>query len=132
MNVPLTLVAVLIGGCLAIVGSLIVLNLRSIKNCVRTFTTRVDKQDKQIEKTKDNMKSLGTDFVKCKVDCERSYVSAELFLRETGYTRRSMQTLTESVNRMEGKLTVTEKLPQICGEISREIVKEMKNGVNNG
>ena len=132
MNVPLTVVAIIAAALLAIVGSLIVLNLRSIKSCIRSFTQRVDKQDNQIEKAKDDMKSLGKDFTKCKVDCERSFVSAELFLRETGFTRRSIETLNQSVNRMEGKLTVVEKLPQICGDISREIVKEMKNGVNNG
>jgi len=132
MNVPLTLVAVLVGGCLAIVGSLIVLNLRSIKSCLRGFTARSDRQDKQIEKNQEKLGSIGTGFAECKVDCERNFVSAELFLRETGYTRRSMQSLTESVNRMEGKLTVVEKLPQICGDISREIVKEMKNGGQNG
>ena len=74
---------------------------------------------------------MGADFSKCKVDCERNFVNSEIFLRETGYTRRSVQSLTESVNRMEGTLRVVEKLPQICGDISREIVKEMKNGGNN-
>ena len=68
----------------------------------------------------------------CKIDCERTFVNTELFLRETGFTRRSMDKLTGSVNRIEGKLTVVEKLPQIVGQISREIVKEMRNGVANG
>jgi hypothetical protein len=74
------------------------------------------------------MKVLGTDFQKCKVDCERSYVKTEVFLRETGFARRALEGLTASVNRLDGKLTVVEKLPQICGDISRNIVKEMKNG----
>lgn len=130
MNVPL--VIVIVGGCLAIVGSLIVLNLRSIKNCVRGWTQRIDKQESQIESTQRDVNRLGTEMRDCKIDCERSFVSAELFLRETGFTRRSIETMTASVNRIEGKLTVVEKLPQICGDISREIVKEMKNGVTNG
>jgi len=132
MNAPLTLAAVLVGGCLAIVGSLIVLNLRSIKSCLRSFTRRIDKQDGQIEKAKDSVNSLGKDLRECKIDCERSFVNAELFLRETGFTRRSLQTLTTSVNRIEGKLTVVEQMPKIVGDISREIVKEMKNGGSNG
>lgn len=121
MNVPLALVAVLVGGCLAIVGSLIVLNLRSIKHCLRN-------QDRQVEKTQDDIKQLQTNFMSCKIDCDRTFVQSEVFLRETGFARRALESLTASINRLDGKLTVVEKLPQICGDISRGIVKEMKNG----
>lgn len=124
MNVPLTLVAVIIGGCLAIVGSLIVLNLRSIKHCLRS-------QDKQVERNQGDVRQLQAGFANCKIDCNRTFVKAEVFLRETGFTRRTLQDLTTSVNRIEGKLTVVEQLPKICGDISREIVKEMKNGESN-
>ena len=124
MNVPLTLVAVFVGGCLAIVGSLIVLNLRSIKHCLRN-------QDRQVEKTQDDIKQLQTNFMSCKIDCDRTFVQSEVFLRETGFARRALESLTASINRLDGKLTVVEKLPQICGDISREIVKEMKNGESN-
>lgn len=132
VNVPLSIVIVIATALLGIVGSLIILNLRSIKGCISSFAQRADKHDKLIERSQEKLSGVGEDFAKCKVDCERNFVSSELFLRETGYTRRSMQSLTESVNRMEGKLTVVEKLPQICGDISREIVKEMKNGGHNG
>ena len=118
MNVPLTLTAVLVGGCLAIVGSLIILYLRSIKHY----------QDKQLERGQE----LQTRFANCKVDCDRTFVKTEVFLRETGFTRRALENLTASVNRLEGKLTITEKLPEIVGSISREIVKEMRNGEKNG
>lgn len=124
MNVPLTFVAVLVGGCLAIVGSLIVLNLRSIKHCLRS-------QDKQVEKTQDDVRELQTGFGACKVDCDRTFVKSEVFLRETGFQRRSLDRLNASVNRLEGKLTIVEQLPKICGDILREIVKEMKNGEKN-
>ena len=126
--VPLNVVAVLVGGCLAIVGSLIVLNLRSIKQCLRSYGQRIDKQDNHIEKTQTDVKIVQTSFSSCKVDCERSFVNKELFLRETGFSRRTLENVTAAVNRLDGKLTVVEKLPQICGDISREIVKEMKNG----
>jgi len=132
MNVPLSVVIAIIGPIVALVGTLIILNLRSIKSCVRSWTQQVDKQDQQLDQTGKEVRTLGIEMRDCKVDCERSFVSAELFLRETGYTRRSMETLTASVSRIEGKLTVVEKLPQICGDISREIVKEMRNGAANG
>jgi len=128
MNVPLSIVIVIATALLGTVGSLIIFNLRSIKGCVRSFTQRVDRHETKLEKVGEKLNTVNTEFARCKVDCERSFVNSEIFLRETGYTRRSIQSLTESVNRMEGSLRVVEKLPQICGDISREIVKEMKNG----
>ena len=41
MNIPLAILAVVVGGCLSIVGSLIVLNLRSIKQCITKFERRI-------------------------------------------------------------------------------------------
>jgi len=131
MNVPLSVVIAIVGPIVALVGTLIVLNLRSIKSCVRGWTQRIDKQDQQLEHTKKQVTTFGIQMRDCKVDCERSFVSAELFLRETSFSRRSMETLSASVNRVEGKLTVVDKLPQICGDISREIVSQMQNGVKN-
>ncbi|MHC4620350.1 MAG: hypothetical protein ACYTEQ_21585 [Planctomycetota bacterium] len=111
-------------GLLSIIGALIVLYLRSIKSCIH-------KSNQRVETARADVTGLEKDFRDCKLDCDRTFVSAELFLRETGYTRRSLETLTASVNRMEGKLTVVDQLPQICGDISREIVKEMRNGESN-
>ena len=71
-------------------------------------------------------------FSDCKVDCERSFVNKELFLRETGFSRRTLENVTAAINKLDGKLTVVEKLPQIVGDISRSIVKEMSNGAKNG
>lgn len=128
--VPWGIVATIIGSAVVVVGSLIVLNLRAIKQCVRSLGGRINKQDTQIEKAQREVKTLHTGFANCKVDCERTFVNKELFLRETGFARRTLEDLSTSVNRLDGKLTVVEKLPQICGNISREIVKEMKNGVS--
>jgi len=126
------IIASIVGAAIVVVGSLIVLNLRSIKNCIRAFSSRADKQDIQIEKARDSVKKLQADFGNCKIDCERVFVSKELFLRETGFQRRTLEGLSASVNRLDGKLTVVEKLPQICGDISQAVVKEMKNGGQNG
>jgi len=111
-----TIVASVAGAAIVVVGTLIVLNLRSIKDSVG--------------KAEGSVENLKNKQVACKVDCERTFVDKELFLRETGFARRSLENLNASVNRLDGKLTVVEKLPQICGDISREIVKEMRNGQN--
>lgn len=121
-SISVPIVASIIGAAIVVVGSLIVLNLRSIKHCVRGV-------DQKINKAEDDVKTMQTDFATCKVDCERTFINKELFLRETGFQRRTLEILNASVNKLDGKLTVVEKLPQICGDISREIVKEMRNGV---
>ena len=121
MSIPI--IASIIGAAVVVVGTLIVLNLRSIKHCVRGV-------DQRVNRAEDNVKSMELSFRDCKVDCDRTFVDKELFLRETGFTRRALENVTAAVNRLDGKLTVVEKLPQICGDISREIVKEMRNGQN--
>ena len=113
--------ASIIGAVIVVVGALIVLNLRSIKHCVRGI-------DQRTTRAEDKVESVQSNFAACKVDCDRTFVDKELFLRETGFTRRTLENLNASVNKLDGKLTVVEKLPQICGDISREIVREMKNG----
>ena len=121
----IAIIASIIGAAIIVVGTLIVLNLRSIKHGVRGV-------DQRVNKSEDNVKNLQLGFSACKIDCERSFVDKELFLRETGFTRRTLENVTAAVNRLDGKLTVVEKLPQICSDISRSIIKEMNNGVKNG
>jgi len=121
MDVPLSAVIAIVGMLIAIVGSLIIVNLRAIKSIVTGLTSRLNQQDSKIG-------LVATEAKDCKVDCERRFVSTELFLRETGYHRRAIEQLTASVNRIDGKLTVVEQLPQIAGQIAREVVHEMKNG----
>lgn len=128
MNVPPALVSVIIGGCLAIVGSLIVFNLRSIKSCLSSFTQRIDRQDILIEKAGDEVKGLTTNMSACKVDCDRNTVSKEDWVRSEGYTRKEIKELASTLNRIEGKITVVEKIPEICGGIVREVVTQLNNG----
>ena len=118
---PWSIVATVVGAAGGIIGALLLLYLRSIKACIR-------KADDRSEKTKSDVAGLETKMSQCKTDCERSFVDKELFLRETGFTRRTLEAVSSSLNKLDGKLTVVEKLPKICGDISREIVREMKNG----
>lgn len=111
----------IIGALVSIIGALIVFNLRSIKKCISSIFGRMDKQDSNIQTYKNDVQNL-------KVDSERRFVNSETFLRETGFTRRTLERLSTSQDRIEGKLSVVDKLPEISGNIAREIVKEMKNG----
>ncbi len=102
MNIPLAPAIAIVTACIAVIAGLITLYLKLTKS-----------------------------MADCKVDCERQFVNSELFLRETGFQRRALEKLSASVNRLEGNLKVVDKLPQISGEIARQVVREMKNGEKN-
>ena len=121
MDVPLSAVIAIVGMLVAIVGSLIVVNLHSIKACITKLSDRLDKQD-------DLISSINLRQSASTIDSEREFVRGETFLRETGFLRRSLEQLTASLNRIEGNLKVVELLPDICGDIARKIVHEFKNG----
>jgi len=128
MNVSLSIVIALIGGCLAIVGSLITLNLRSIKSCLRNFSERINKQDTQIEKSQADVKGFGENIRNCKIDCSRNMVSKEDWVRSEGYTRRELKELSSTLNRIEGKFAIVEKVPEICGNVVHAVMKELNSG----
>ena len=104
------------------------MNLRSIKTCVRNFAVRVDKQDKQIEKAGEELKKFYADLASCKVDCDRNTVSKEDWVRSEGFTRREIKDIAATLNRIEGKISIVEKIPDICGGIVREVVTQLNNG----
>lgn len=121
-----------VAAALSLVGGLIVYFLKDLKKGQDSIAKSLDKHDVRITVNKDKIAELDNKQGTCKLDCERRFVDSEVFLRETGFVRRGLENVTKSMNRMEGKLTVTENLPQICGEIARQVAKEMKTGVNNG
>ncbi len=127
-NLPWNIVAVIAGSAAAIVGALIVLNLRSIKSCLRSFAQRIDRQDTQIEKCEDEVKTLNKNISVCKTDCDRTNVSKEDWVRSEGYTRKELKEVTTILNKLDGKLEVVSKLPEICGSIAREVAIQVKQG----
>ena len=111
--------ATVIGSVLALLNALILFSIKRL-------TDRLDKQDIAIGAVKANNDIFAASLANCKVDCHRNFVTGEAFLRETGFTRRTLETQTAALNRMEGQFTLVDKLPAIVGEISRNIVNEMK------
>lgn len=119
MNVSLTVLSVIVGGCLTTVGALIVFNLRSIKKCITALGQRITKQE-------DNVTQITRDMTACKIDCDRQNVSKEDWVRSDAFTRDKLDKVAGTLSRMEGKLQVVDKLPEICGNIAREIAAQMK------
>jgi len=133
------IIATIVGGLMSLISALIMFNLQSVKKCLSKLSARIEKQDstiaadrkennEQVARVTDTCRELSALMANCKVDCHRNFVTGEAFLRETGFMRRTLETQTASINRMEGQLTIVEKLPAICGDISRAIVREMKEG----
>ena len=134
-EVALLVIGLLLSG----IGTLLGMNLQSIKKCIKKLSDRIDGQDESIAEvvknnktielsTKENNGNILLALSSCKADCHRNFVTGEAFLRETGFTRRTLESQTALLNEMKGQLATTEKLPQIVGEISRNIVSEMKKG----
>jgi len=131
-----------VGSLIAIIGSMILFNLRSLKKCFsilgkrmdkqeKDLGNRMDKQEKDIKENTNKITSIASSMSACKLDCERTFVPSEAFLRETGFTRRSLDKVSSLLAVLSGKLTVIEQLPKICGDISRSIISEMKKEIKD-
>jgi len=121
MNTPvITIIGVLISGMIGV----LILYLRKIdskidKN-IEDMTKRLDNHDTKIDQ-------INVNFAACKIDCERNTVSKEDWVRSEGYTRTEIKKFTEVLGRIEGKLTIIERLPEITGQITRSIVEGLKH-----
>ncbi len=114
-----SIVATVVSALAAIVGAMVIQNLRLLSACIKEVKGRQDTQDGQMRKLSDK-------FAACKVDCDRNTVSKEDWVRSEGYTRRGLDKLSQQLAGMDGKLGVVEKLPEICGSIAREVAKQIK------
>jgi len=119
MNPALQVFGILLSAAAALIGMLLLWNFRML-------VKRLDGQDERVKTIETELKEIRSR----KESCQQEFVSGELFLRETGFQRRAIEKLLESINRLEGNLKVIEKLPEISGEIARKIVREFKNGEN--
>ena len=115
---------VLLSAAAALVGMLVLLYLRTLKQCISKLDSRMDKQDKRMDKIEAGHNRLA----ERKVDCQRDFVSSEAWIRSETYTRRKLDDIATSVSRLAGTLKLVENMPQICGQIASDIVREMKNG----
>lgn len=120
---PTTIAATIVGALLTLVGTLIVFYLRGIKSDIAKMGGRADLQDKRI----DNIVTAAT---KHKDKCRDMFVNKEDWLREAGYSRDQLDKLSRTLSRIEGKMGVMEKLPEICGNIAKEITSQIKKGTS--
>lgn len=109
----------LLSAAAALIGSLVLWNLRML-------TKQLSDQEKRIDRIEVEQRHLS----ERKSDCQRDFVSSEQWIRSEAYTRSKLDKIAESVGNLAGSLKVIEQMPRICGQIARDIVREMKNGGN--
>ena len=105
-----------VGALLSLVGGLIIFYLRSIKQTLEMYGKRTDRNELDI-------KTLTNQVTTCKIDCNRTTVSKEDWVRSEGYTRTELKQISQAIANLSGKLEVTAKLPEICGKIAQQIVQ---------
>ncbi|HOT73748.1 MAG TPA: hypothetical protein PLX18_11405 [Anaerohalosphaeraceae bacterium] len=111
-----SVLATVISAAAGIISGLILMILTSIKSDIKAISARVDQQDLRIEKLLER-KNL----------CNQDYVGKVEYIRSTNSLEESMKKLTEGVAMLNGTIRVIEQMPQICGSIAKEIVREMKH-----
>jgi len=114
-QIILTVVLAAVG----VIGLLIVLNLRTIKDCVRNFGARLDKQDEKID-------NVAASQIECQRECTNQFVDKVDFIRNVNKQERTLETLASMTSEIKGSLKVFDKMPQMAGEIARQVTQELK------
>jgi hypothetical protein len=108
----LTIILTIVSSAAGIISGLVLYNLTGIRDLVSNHT-------KDITAIKDTL-------AVCKQDCMRSMVSKEDWVRSEGYTRQLLEKVSLQLASMQGQIQITEKLPEIIGQIVRQIVAEIR------
>jgi len=111
----------IVGVFISIACGTIAIYLRSIKQDLHLFGRRIDEHAKEIAFNKSDCSQLATEMARCKTDCQRQFVPAENFIRSEAYTRQKLDGIAESVAALHGSLKVVEKLPEIIGNVVKEL-----------
>lgn len=94
-----------------------------IEDKINELADRLESQDNKIE-------LMEKQLAVCKQNCFQEFTKKEDWLREAGNNREQLSDMSKTLSRMEGKMGIMEQLPNICGNIAREIAREMKGQVN--
>ncbi len=115
MNVY-NLMAIIISSASGLIGALILVNLKTLTQSIAKMDKRIDGQDKKIEK-----------LIERKNFCNQDFVGKVDYIRSVNSLEGTMKKLLESVSELKGTMEVVRQMPQICGNIAREIAKEMSH-----
>ena len=110
------IIAIVSGIFASLVGGLVILNLQSLKKCIGDLSAKQALHDEKIDKLMERKNFCNQDFVG-KVD----------YIRSMNGIEESNKTLIKEVAALGGSMEVIKQMPQICGSIAKEFVKEMKH-----
>jgi len=124
MELALQIFGIILSAAAAVVGGLVLTYLKQINQ-------RTDSNTASITITSDRVAAVERTILACKIDCQRDTVSKEDWVRGEGYTRQMLKELSASMNRMDGKLDVANKMPEVFANVIRDAIKNNKEGKNN-
>jgi len=116
MSPAMQVLSILLSAAAALVGALVLWNLRLLNH-------RLDALDHRVDKVEAEHLALS----QRKESCQREFVDVEQWIRSESYSRSKLDGIAESVSNLTGSLKVIEQMPRICGQIARDIVKEFRN-----
>ena len=102
----------------SIIGYLVLRNQKLQDERYRAMEPRVTQHGAKIDQIDISIRD-------CKVDCHREFVTAESFVRSESYTRKKLDQVLEGLAGLTARVQVADKLPEIAGNIAREIVAHM-------
>ena len=108
------ILSAVLGFSATITSTLVLYRLSSIDK-------RIDRHDEQLGALNAEAKRLA----ERKIECQTEFIDVGQFLKETGYTRKRLDDVIELVKEISGRLDVIAQLPQICGQIASQTVKEL-------
>lgn len=117
MSPAMQVLSILLSAAAALIGALVLWNLRLLNR-------RLDILDRRVDKVEAEHLALS----QRKETCQREFVDVEQWVRSESYSRAKLDSIAESVSKLTGSLKIIEQMPQICGQIARDIVSEFRNG----
>lgn len=110
---------IILGVAFTAISAMVAYYLSTIKQTMEKYGSRIDGHDEKFLQ-------LNSKLDLCKVGCQQDMVGKVDWVRSEGYTRKLLQDQTALINQLLGKMSVVEQMPQICGQIAREIASQMK------
>jgi len=124
-GLPWNAAIVVVGASLALVGSLIVVYLKAIKQCLAGMGERLDKQDEKIEKLEAGQQKLG----ERRAECKDEFVGVGAWVREAGYTRQKLDQAVESMRALQERMDILSQMPQMASQIAAATAKQVLDEV---
>ena len=97
----------------------------------RIASKKHDEHEKRIATIERDAKEEIKEAAKQKDNCRQDFVDKVDYIREVTKLENTMCDAVKLISEIKGSMTVIEQMPKICGNIASQIVKEMRNQIND-